>query len=180
LADRAEVADLLAAIETPLVTALLIPGVAFGLGDPVAPTELGPGTPLPAEMATVVTASEAERQRLPPISLVMLGMTAGGPLGDPTMTSATPPAAAAPDARVRGYALFGSSAEAELAVPVIEERLRFGLSFRRRQPWSEIFPGWSVRAVPDQPIVVLDLGGGAARDAWRALYFEGDLWFLNW
>lgn len=185
LAERGDVATLLASIDEPLANAVLVDGRAYSYDEFVASLGLGDGTPVvPDILATVIAeaeaSGEAERIRLPPLSLVLTGMTAGGPVPEPRAIATMPVTTAAREARVHFYLLFDSVREAEVVVPVLERRLDLSFSIILRQPWSAVFERRSVRTVPDQPIVLLDIGGGAVRDDWRSMVFQDDLAFLSW
>ena len=115
--------------------------------------------------------------------LALLGVTPGGPINWPGAA----PADASPDqprARFRIAVLFATEHDASLAVPVIEERLATQASIRRGEPFADLFPAadQDVRALPDVPVVVVDLGyaDDASLTLWVDLLIQRDLGFVAW
>ena len=158
-ADRADIATLLRAPAAPLVSALLVDGELLrAVPDPAAPI-LG-GEP-PEVFATHVAQEHAEARRLPPVAAALLGRTAGLLPGDGGR--ATPEAVPTPSARLV-VALSTINAEAaETAASVIAHRLATGRTSPLMsgeladRPWAELFPERVVRAVPEEPAVLIEL-----------------------
>ncbi len=182
LADEAAVQHLLAAQTPPLVTAMLVPGSALAGGVDPRIFLPGAGTPMPDldEVAATVATEAAARAAMPPVLLALLGRTAGGPLRSLSTGLATPAApAGTPLALTRFALLLASPKAAEQAVPVIEERLASGVSTASGMPWSELMRGWRVVAIPDAPVVVVEVEADNPT-LWYSLLFQRDLGFLAW
>jgi hypothetical protein len=178
LADRVDVAALLGSVEAELASALLLSGSAVGGGAPAIDQLLTPETDRGA-LATAL----AEIDRMPPVSLLVIGVTAGGPVGargGPEAT-ATPPPADQPWARVEIGALMLNDGAAQAAAEVVAERLATE-STNRGRPYAELFPRRSVRIAASAPVVLIELipAGEVPAGIWLRLVFERDLRFLAW
>jgi len=182
LADEASVQHLLAAQSPPLVTAMLVSGGALAGGVDPSIFLPGAGTPMPDldDVAATAATEMAARAAMPPVLLALLGRTAGGPLRTISSDLATPAApAGTPLALTRFTLLLASPEAAAQAVPVIEERLATGVSNASDRPWSELMSAWSVVAVPDAPVVVVEVETDRP-SLWYSLLFQRDLGFLAW
>ena len=177
LAERSDIALLLASAPNDLASAMIVPGSMLVAGIPDQVLDLDPGaTPDLAAAATEI----AERSGLPPIANVLLGMSVGGPISvDDTATS---PVADVPDARAVVIVAMHSPDAAQTAAPIIAERLATQASVVTDEPFAEIFPQRTVEPIPGSPIVVVDLvlGEGTGRDILMRLLFARDLGFLAW
>ena len=183
-AERADVAPLLRAAPADLVSALLVDGELLrAVADP-AGAFLGDDSP--EDFATRVAAERAEARRLPPVAAAMLGRTAGLLPGDFGM--ATPEAMPAPSARLVVALNTMSPDAAETAVVVIAERLATG----RPSPlmsgemadraWAELFPERSIRAVPEEPALLIELtpAPGVRPYLLQEMLFQRMPGFLAW
>jgi hypothetical protein len=181
LGDRTPVRSLLDAVQIPLASWILLPGLALQGDSGLSTLVFNPAASPSAidDLATAIASAEAERQRMPPVGLTLLGVTAGGAFVDLQGTPLPFPVEP-PPARIHAYLQFGGEADAAVAAGVIEERLATGSSIYYLRPWSEIFAGWSVSALPGQPIVLVDLDPGAALNRWLNLLSTRDLGFLAW
>jgi hypothetical protein len=176
-------AMLLSAVEEPLATAVVIPGTALdyiGL-TPDGKVVENPNVPsqFASRIAEMAEATDASLE-MPPIKLVLMGMTAGGPPSHFLSSgSAATPTVDSPAATIWAYVLFKSSEDAELAVLVLRERLA---ALRIMPPWLD-FTGFEreiVRTAPGQPVVILSLGGGIARFRWQVMLLTGALPLFAW
>lgn len=177
LAERSDIALLLASAPDDLVSAMIVDGQMLTGGIPDQILNLDPSaTPDLAAAATEI----AERSTLPPIAIVLLGTTAGGPLSMDEAT--TTPGAEAPDARAVVIVAMLSPEDAQVAAPIIAERLVTQASVVTDEPFAEIFPEWTVEPVPGSPVVVIELvlREGIGRDILMRLLFTRDLGFLAW
>jgi hypothetical protein len=174
---------LLGAVEEPLATAVLVPGAFLKAPDGNPYEEFIANPNVPPEVATRVAEElglDEERPQLPPVRLVLMGTTAGGPLPESRATaSIATPAGGAPDATIWAYVLFDTVEAAEEAIPLLRERAWapwFG------PPWDglEGFERATVRVAPGLPVAILDLGGGSPRYSWRAMLLSRQLFVFDW
>jgi hypothetical protein len=181
LLDRTPVASLLAAVEAPLASSMLLPGLALQ-GVPFDPLDMLDAAQTPDAMddlATEVAAAEVALRAMPPVGFALLGIDYGGEWENLEGTPIALPIDAPPN-RFRFYLQFGNRDDAATAAEVIAERLATGGSQRYEQPWSAIFTSWEVSVVPDRPVVRLVLDPGLARGLWFSLLYSRDLGFLAW
>lgn len=186
LADRVDVAALVRAARPDLVTAVLATGSQIQAEDPLA-MFLGDGTPGVPDIGAIATALATEIAAPPamsPIALGLLGMTAGFPppateSGEGTATPGPSPPGQ-PAARGEIALLMPSPGAAAAAVPVVEGRLAGEASRTARRPYAELFPERVVRAVPGEPVLLVDLGLGEGVPAGvlSGLLVAADLGFL--
>lgn len=177
LVERDDLAALLPHLPAGLVSALLVSGLMLAGGLPDSFPDLGSlGTPDIDAIATEV----AEQGRMPPIQLALLGMTAGGPLE--LLGEALPQPPNTPAARAVVVLLMYSPDQAEDAVPIVEERLATGSAIQLDQSFAELFPEQMVRAVPGEPVVLIELSFGerTSRQILQRLLFDRDLGFIAW
>jgi hypothetical protein len=175
LAEQSDIALLLASAPDDLASAMIVPGRMLIAGIPDQLLDLDPSaTPDLAAAATEI----AERSGLPPIAIVLLGMSAGGPMA----MNDTTPVADVPDARAVVIVAMHSPDDARIAAPIIEERLATQASVVTDEPFAEIFPQRTVESIPGSPVVVIELflGEGTGRDILMRLLFARDLGFLAW
>lgn len=158
-ADRADIVPLLRTAPPDLVSALLVDGELLrAVADPAAALL---GDESPEVFATRVAAEQAEARRLPPVAAALLGRTAGLLPADPGM--ATPEAIPTPSTRLVVALSTINADAAKTAVSVIAERLATGRTSPLKsgemagRSWAEIFPERVVRAVPEEPVVLIEL-----------------------
>ena len=181
LMDHEKIAKLVEQAPAGVVSGTIVSGTALAGSLPPAVIEVieAGGTP---DLDAIATESAATSE-MPPIALLMLYATAGGPFIDPSGPPEGPvPWEGVPDGRAGALALMLSPEAAEAAVPVVEERLATGESGDAGVPYRDYFPQWDVRAVPSQPVLVVDLALDPERrrnHLWRML-FERELGFLAW
>ena len=177
LAERDDIAALLPNVPDDLASALFVDGTMLTGGVPEELLELDPqATPDIEAIATDV----AEGSDMPPVVTAMLGTTTGGPLQLDGETS--PPSSDIPAARGAVVVVLQSPDAAETAAPVIEERLATATSLATDQPYAELFPERSVEAVPETPVVRIDLtfAEDTQRNILMQMLFSRDLRFLAW
>lgn len=183
LADQVDLAPIVDAAPSDLVSALLVDGSSF-LAVPDAAGVALEGED-PEAFATRAAEETYEATRLPGITAGLLGQTAGTVTGEnatPTAEDEFPPARA-----VAVVALEDPDA-AETAAGVIEQRLADQAlpagagGDRAGRPWAELFPERTVRAVPGEAVVVIELGlaEGVAPSILQTLLFQRALGFLAW
>lgn len=179
LAERDDIVALLPHAPADLVSAQLVPGLLLvgGPGDPARGPLVRPGaTPEVGAIATEL----AERDQIPPAAVALLGMTAGGPLKTRDATVPLPPDT--PNARAVIALLMFSPAAAEQTAPIVEERLASGSPITIDQPFAELFPERTVRVVPGEPVVLIDLSLGkeTPQNILQRLLRNRDLGFIAW
>ena len=158
-----------------LVSGTIVSGTNLSGNIPPELIDLEPGATPDFDAIATRVAAESE---MPPVVLVLLGSTAGGPLfGDDIETPA-----GVPDAHAVAVLLMLNPEGAAAAVPVIEERLATGESMQTREPWSDFFPESTVAAVDGAPVVVVDLTLGPERlpVVLTQMLMNRDLGFLAW
>lgn len=177
LGDRLDVAALVAAIETPLASALLLTGPSLQTS-PVDPTSLLEGTPDIDAIAT----SMAEIARMPPIAMALLGITPGGKLSQPSAAGPTPEPDLPPAKFEISLLVAGGVASAETAVQVALDRLATMTSTQTGHPFGELFAAWEGHTVPGQPVAVLEItfAPDVPAGMWTRLIFARDTPFLAW
>jgi hypothetical protein len=181
LRERTPVASLLAAVEAPLASSMLVPGLALQ-GVPFDPREVIGAAQTPEavdDLATAEASVEAELQTMPSVGFTLMGIDYGGEFLDLAGTPVALPVEAPPD-RIRIYLQFANRDDAATAVPVIERRLATGSSQRAEVPWTTFFRGWEIWVVADRPVVRVALDVNASRNLWYNLLFNRDLGFLAW
>jgi hypothetical protein len=176
LGDRDDVAEVVGAIEHPLASAILLGGAALRSGATVVIT-IGGKTPTPDDAATETT----ETPEMPPISLALLGVTAGGPFSRPLGEAATPQPDV-PPATFEIALLLSTRAEAEVAARVAAARLTAATTNLTQRPFTDFFASWDARVLPDRPVAVLELefAPGVEPRVWIRLVGTRDLEFLAW
>lgn len=166
LGDRDDVAALVDAIETPLVSAMLLTGTSLK-GDVLLGSLAGTVTPISDGM--------------PPVDLALLGVTAGGPISRSFNEIGTPP----PDIprAVFQIALLFSDANAPVdAAQIAVDRLETGQSLRTMRPFTDYFESWDTRTLTDPPIMVLSItfADDSFSSFWMQFVFARDLLFIAW
>jgi hypothetical protein len=157
--ERADIAPLLRAAPPDLFSALFVDGELLrAVPDPAAAFL---GDESPRDFATRVAGEQVEARRLPPVTAALLGQTAGLLPGD--LGTATPEAMPTQTALLVVVLSTTSPDAAETAATVIAERLATGRtsplmsSETADRPWAELFPERSVRAMPGEPAVLIEL-----------------------
>ena len=183
-ADRVDIAPLLRAAPADLVSALLVDGELLrAVADPAAALL---GDESPKGFATRVAEEQVEARRLPPVAAALLGLTAGLLPDDRSMT--TPEAIPTPSARHLVALSTISAGAAETAASVIVERLATGRTSplmsgeMADRPWAELFPERVVRAVPEEPVVLIELmpAPGVRPFLLQEMLFQRMPGFLAW
>lgn len=175
LMEQAGIAQMVEEAPAELVSGVTVSGTSLTGNIPPELIDLdGQATPDIGAIATRVAADS----EMPPVVQVLLGSTAGGPLfGQDVETPA-----GVPDAHAVAVLLMLSPEGAEMAVPVIEERLATGESIQRREPWTDLFPDSTITAVDGAPVVVVDLTLGPETHPviLIQMLMNRDLGFLAW
>jgi hypothetical protein len=187
-ADRIDIAPLARAAPQDLVSALLLPGQALQfLPDPAAAVL---GDESMEDFATRAAGEQTEARRLPPVAVALIGQTAGlFPANAGTGAPATPAATSDAIAARLVVALTTISPDAAaVAAAVIAERLEtqrmsaVPAGDLADRPWVEIFPGRSVRAIPGEPVVLVELvpAPGVSPYILQSMIFQRMPGFLAW
>lgn len=161
LAERADVAALLHHVPADLAAAEIVGG----------------------QRLASATAASTDAGSMPPVVLALMGNTVGGPL-PPDARSGTPAPirSDAPTSREISILLMRTVEDAVEAVPVVEARLTTGATVRDGRSFTEFFSGWTVRAVPGESVLLIDLAPTAGR--WKGVLFDmllhRDLDFVAW
>jgi hypothetical protein len=163
LADRVDVAALLAAQPEPLASAVIVDGSAFQ------------ATPFPNQSPEAIQTQTASLGELGPITMGLIGV-------NPNPVSAGTPDVAGSAATVRISALFPTAALADAAIPVIESRLETGVSLASQRPLTDYFGDWTASLAESGPVVNLELTLAPEVPAgiWLQMLFNRDLVFLAW
>lgn len=178
LAGREDLASLLPHLPADLVSAVIVPGgqLDFAMANPADMLD-----PNSTPDINAIASQLEEADEMPPVELAILGATAGGPLMRPGSATPEPLPPGTPDARVFVALLTISPRAAEQSVPIIEERLATESTASTNQPFTELFPEYTVEAVSDEPVVLIDLSlGEAHRNILLRLLFSRDLTFIAW
>jgi len=173
LGQRKDVTTLLASLESPLASAMLVGGASFSYAahEPLNPQ-------LDEEQISEIT--EQMETPVPPIALGLVGVTPGGPTV--IYEEGEEPVITMPPATIAYRLLMAETDTAETAAEVVEARLGSMRSMRTNQPWSELFGSWDARAVADGDVLALDLTPAAGHPVsiWPQMLFARDLLFLAW
>ncbi len=173
--ENAGVRPLLDHAPPDLAAAEIANGFVLAGGHLPALVDIPPGgTPDIAAIATAII----DTVELPPVTMVLVATTTGGPLADPDIV----PPPDMPDARNIVVALMLTPEAAQAAVPIVEERLATGMWERGGEPYAEMFPEPTVIAVPGASVLILDLNVGpdASASTLPSLLRNGELEFLAW
>lgn len=177
LTERPEISSIVSSAPDDLVSAMIVNGEELAGGDPLE--EFVSGTPDLDGIATRVAEDMESRMELPPVRHLLLGVTAGWSAGS---GSDTPEQAdGVPATRNVAVAHMLSDADAQAAVPVIDERLATGEPLSA-PPFREIYPEWTVEAIAGTPVVRIDLIPAEATPplAIYQLMVSRSLTFLAW
>lgn len=180
--ERPEVATLLGSITTPLASAIVTTGSWLGLGT------FRSEAVILGEQAGEVIDQVAALGTVPPVALAPWGVTPGGPVplppandDEPVAPPAMPPVEE-PQAAVVIALLTTEAVAAGEAVDVIDARLGALSSLVTRTPFAEMFAEWRVAAVPDAPVVTVELtvAPGFSPRLWVDLLVRRDVPFVAW
>lgn len=134
-------------------------------------------------LATQMAEAENELRRMPPVVSALVGFTAGGPVAPEPGSDAspTPPPPEQPLARAVVELVMYDETAAAAAVPVITKRLAT-FATAEGERFADLFPERAVRAVPGEPVVLVELSPGSEthRRALIALLERRDLSFIYW
>jgi hypothetical protein len=168
IADRVDVSALLAAQTEPLASAAIVGGSIFQYAPNIADPDFS-GDDLKTQVA--------EASALPPVTLGLVGITAGGD-GSSTGT----PEADANAGRVEISALFATEGDAQTAAGVVTTRLDGGAATATGQPFNELFADWTANPVPGSPVlnIELTLAPEVPRQVWISILYRMDYTFLAW
>jgi hypothetical protein len=178
LADDINIASLLEGVPDDLVSGTILSGtVLVALADPAI---LLTGTPDPSDldgMATRIAAPVAAAEGMPPITAVLLGTSAGGPVGPLAASTLAPDAI--PAAKAIAVVVTVNDSAAWTVAVVIDSRLRDDSG---SIAWSEMFAAWSVHVVEDEPVarVELELAPDRPPGILLQMLFNRELGFLAW
>jgi hypothetical protein len=179
LAHSSTIIPILAALPSNLVTATILDGQWLQPAMDAALIAKNPNLSAAKrdELAGRIEAEHAEALRMPPIARVLAGATAGRQVEQSSTAS--------PAARAIVVAETVCPEAVTTAARIVEERLEaqspLGTRFAGR-PYSELFTRQSVRIVPGQPALVIDLTPAAGTPATiaRELLLEQSLTLLSW
>src|SRR5918993_210917 len=183
-AGRADVAPLVHAAPTDLVSALLVDGELLrAVADP-AGAFLGEESP--ADFATRVAEEQIEARRMSPVAAALLGQTAGLIADGSQM--ATPEATPTPPTRLVVVLSTINPDATETAATVIAERLATGRisplmsGEMADRAWAELFPERTVRPVSGEPAVLIELmpARGVRPFILQEMLFQRTPGFLAW
>lgn len=172
LANRVDIAALLAASDTELASAILFSGSSVALAAQLPPA-LDPTVTADLLATTVAAAAE-----MPPVAIGLIGITPGGPL--PVREGTPEPAG--PEAQVVIRLLLVQPGSAEQAARAIQARLAGYRSVATNQPLLDRFAAWEVRplAAANAVEVALTPGDRGPLGIWMNLFLQRDLLFLAW
>ena len=178
LADDINVASLLDGVPDDLVSGAILSGtVLIALADPA---NLLTGTPDPSDLdglATRIAAPVAAAEGMPPITAVLLGTSAGGPVG--ALRTSTLAIDAIPAAKAIAVLVTVNDGAAWTVAEVIDARLGDDTG---PIAWAEMFAVWSVQVVEDEPVARVELALAPDRPpgVLLQLLFNRELGFLAW
>lgn len=178
LADEINLASLLEGVPDGLVSGSIISGTALiAVPDPAV---FLTGTPDPSDLdglATRIAEPVTAAQGMPPMTAVLLGATAGGPVGTLATSSLAP--ADIPAAKAIAVVVTVNDGAARTVAQVIDSRLR---DARGPIAWSELFSAWSVHVVENEPVtrVELELAPERSPNILLQMVFNREPGFLSW
>lgn len=179
LADEINLVSMLEGVPDDLVSGTILSGTALiAVADPAA--VFLTGTPDPSDldgMATRIAAPVAAAAGMPPLTAVLLGSSAGGPVGSLETSSLAP--ADMPTAKAIAVVVTVNDGAARTVGKVIDTRLR---DDGGPLAWSEFFAAWSVQVVEEEPVVRVELELAPDRPPGILLQmlFNRELGFLAW
>jgi hypothetical protein len=179
LASRVDVPALAQAMPRPLASAILIPGSNLSLSS----MSLNP-TYTPAQLQDFIRQVQQSGE-MPPVSMALLGVSAGGPLlnfGAGGTPEASPVAEAGESAVFDIGLLTFSPGQARTAEQTIATRMAALSSLVTLRPYAEMFTSVQPAGPADLPIAVVELTFSAESSPriWTQLLPQRDLLFLGW
>ncbi len=178
-ADEINVASLLEGIPDALSSAVIIPGsLLLAMGDPAELVIDDPGEIDVDAIATRLAADAAAAAMMPPLTLALLGSTAGGHSRSPATGAATP-VAGIPDARAVAVLVTTNHAAARTVAEVVDTRLQ---GSGGESAWTDFFPAWVISVVEDEPVVTVELELAPERSPsiLMQMLYRRELGFLTW
>ncbi|MGH2559076.1 MAG: hypothetical protein ACRDJH_08430 [Thermomicrobiales bacterium] len=176
LAARAEVASLLSTVEEPLGAAALLDGEVLSLPD--SRSEFDPRMN-PEKIEQLRTLLEQSGQ-IPPVRIVLFGVTPGGPIRPPERPPRPTPIPAGDPAIFVIRLLMADAAAAETAAETIPKRLQTLDSLVTEKPYSELVTLRRIEAMANPPVVMLDLDFVMPPHSWFRFVGDRDLLFLGY
>lgn len=179
LADDLNIGSLLEGVPDDLVSGTIISGSGLvAVGDPGEVFLVGTHDASNLDdMATRMAEENAAATAMPPITVALLGSTAGGPVGELATSTLSPdniPAA-------RAVAVVGTvnDSAAWTVAEVIDTRLG---QDDGTLPWADFFTSWSVHVVEEEPVarVELDLAPDTQPGILLLMLQRRELGFLAW
>lgn len=181
LAERPEIASLVATLDPTITSGFLVPGAALR----ATPIDIIGRSGTPEQIAAIeeiMAEIDAGQEPMPRPLLAAIGITAGGPLPDLSDDSPATPTPGMPLARDIIVLLMDDQAAAEAAIPIIENRLATGISFATNRPYRDYFADWELSIAGSEPVVLLNLTPAA--DVTPDIIFtqlaRQDLLFVGW
>ena len=178
-ADEINVASLLEGIPDDLISGTIIPGsLLLATGDPAELLTEDPGEIDVDAIATRLADDAAAAAAMPPLTVALLGSTAGNPLPSPATGAATP-VAAIPAARAVAVLVTTNDAVARTVAEVVDARLQ---GSGGESAWTDFFPAWEISVVKDEPVVTVELELAPERPAsiLIQMLYRRELGFLAW
>jgi hypothetical protein len=178
-ADEINVASMLEGVPDDLNSASIVPGTLFlAMGDPMPLLTEDPAEADVDAIATRIAVDVAAAAELPPITIALLGSTAGGQAST-IATDAATPVVPVPAARAVAVVVTTNDAAAWTAAEVIDRRLAGSSG---EITWTELFPNWVISVVDEEPVVVIELELAPDQPAWILLQMlnSRELSLLAW
>ncbi len=143
LAERPEVASLMAALDPTVISGYVVPGNALR----ATPADLLGQRGTPEQIAAIeeqLAEVDGDLEPMPHPRLAAITITAGGPLPQLSDESLSTPMPDVPLAHDLIALVMDDRAAAEAAIPIVEARLKNGMSFATNQPYSDFFSDWEL------------------------------------
>jgi hypothetical protein len=176
LTSRVDIPALVQAMPRPLASAILIPGSNLSLfGALIDPR-------ITAEQVQALMDQIHQLGDMPPISLALLGVSAGGPLLN-FGAGGTPEASSTIESAVFDIGLLTvSPSQARTAERTIAARVGALGSAVTQRPYANMFTSVQPAGPADLPIAVVELTFSAESSPriWAQLILQRDLLFLGW
>ena len=131
----------------------------------------------PGAVATEVAARLTAAAELPPLTVALLGATAGGPVED-LATSSLPPTEI-PAAQAVAVVATTNNSAAWTVAEVVDRRLGQDDGVL---PWSDFFTGWSIHVIEEEPVtrIELELAPDTSPGILTNMLYRRELGFLAW
>jgi hypothetical protein len=178
LADELNIASLVQGVPDDLASGTIVSGTSLlAMGDPAIFLTGTPEALNLEDQATRTAESVAEAAAMPPLTVALLGSTAGGPVAE--LVSSTRSADEIPAANAVAVVVTVNDGAAWTVAEVIDARLQ-----RDDGPlvWSDFFTSWSVHVVEEEPVVRVELEPTPDRrpDILIQMLQRRELGFLAW